>query len=727
MTKQPEPLDPFSMLLILLCGAAAMTFSVLAWFARHCAFPILFLLLLAQTATATVVPIKSPTANTGMASAWAVQSTHKSPGTAFATALHAVGNHKTVQLRHGPRWFQGRVVWTDRIHDLALVWVDGLTVPAWRVLSNKPRNGTRVKLASILRPLDITITGQTAREIYYADATTRINNPTFPGDSGAAILALLSDGRTWAAIGIHHGVSDYRTSDQRRVPTIQTGFSYAYTTAPMADWLRRFDPSCGCPIRTTGTRRQPAQDTPCVFGSCPAPVHASPTSSINATTVPLPQAPTVRPATKQLATTNPAAVDPAKLDALIKRHTYAWLTSHKEQIRGPEGKRGPPGESVTGPTGPRGFTGNDGKNGEDAEVDYSQLAQTFAQNHGQQLVNQFGAEFGVKFNQQIDHIEQTNSVELNGLRSRIAANAQATSSQQTTLKGLVDLVREISRTTSMGQQATSGPSQTDSKIPGWAITLAKGAAVIAAPQVAVPGGIGVGVAMWLGRRWWQRRKKKRPKQEPITDDDSDSPAEVENTDTRTTDVAQASHMPGEQLDAPPTQAGDEQQQSVDSGPPISDSPRPDEPAEPTKKFELDRLAARSPDYTTAWAEHAASAGKDIGTEAQRLALYVDALDAIAGGALVLPGVDNARKWVRSVKRWINREFTNKVGTVPQTDNINHRAFFAFLHAKAVEYLRDGTFENWNPDPDAAGLIDDWIAARMVDRLVFSDSKKATNQ
>ena len=144
-----------------------------------------------------------------------------------------------------------------------------------------------------------------------------------------------------------------------------------------------------------------------------------------------------------------------------------------------------------------------------------------------------------------------------------------------------------------------------------------------------------------------------------------------------------------------------------------------DPNEPQPEpYQLDRLAARPIDYTTAWAEHAASAGRDISAEATKLALYVDAFNAVESGALKLPGVDNGKSFVREIRRWIRAEFAEKVGGEIESDNVNHKAFYAFIHRKAVEFLRDGSFDHWQANTAAADVLDDWISDKLVQKLVF---------
>lgn len=207
---------------------------------------------------------------------------------------------------------------------------------------------------------------------------------------------------------------------------------------------------------------------------------------------------------------------------------------------------------------------------------------------------------------------------------------------------------------------------------GTALKVGGTAAKLAAPEYAIPLSVGLSVAGWLATRV-RNRKRSRPTSAPRSE--------------------------------PPA-----------SGPVVPSAAAPQTVG---PEFELDSLPFQDIDYTTSWADHWVREGKSPELAAKEYAGYVQAFDALARGELKLPGVEDGELFTKQVRNWVARQFKARTAKSPDTNNPNHRAFFAFLHKQAFENIRNGKFNEAAPNPKAADVLEDWVNSKIVGELVFN--------
>lgn len=148
--------------------------------------------------------------------------------------------------------------------------------------------------------------------------------------------------------------------------------------------------------------------------------------------------------------------------------------------------------------------------------------------------------------------------------------------------------------------------------------------------------------------------------------------------------------------------------------PSDASPKPAMTA--ADEFKIENLPLQHIDYTTCWAEHWRNQHADPATALKELELYVQAWQAVRAGSLVLPGIDNPQSVVESLNRWVNRQVTDHAQKALTSENTNHKVFYAHTWKEATHNIREGTFRTWKPNPPAADAIDDWVAARLTEKL-----------
>lgn len=156
-------------------------------------------------------------------------------------------------------------------------------------------------------------------------------------------------------------------------------------------------------------------------------------------------------------------------------------------------------------------------------------------------------------------------------------------------------------------------------------------------------------------------------------------------------------------------------------PPSSDAATSAEPAPAKDDFKIETLPLQHIDYTTCWAEHWRNQHADPATALRELELYVQAWNAVKSGVLLLPGIDNPEPVFAAVNRWVNRQVTDHAQKALTSENTNHKVFYAYTWKTATDYLREGTFRVWKPNPPAADAIDDWVAARLTEKLTQTTS------
>lgn len=138
-------------------------------------------------------------------------------------------------------------------------------------------------------------------------------------------------------------------------------------------------------------------------------------------------------------------------------------------------------------------------------------------------------------------------------------------------------------------------------------------------------------------------------------------------------------------------------------------------------FRIESLPLQHIDYTTCWGEHWRNQHADPATALRELELYVQAWQAVKGGTLSLPGIDNPEAVFAAVSRWVNRQVTDHAQKALTSENTNHKVFFAHTWKDATNNIREGTWRTWKPNPPAADAIDDWVAARLTEKLTQSAS------
>ena len=138
-------------------------------------------------------------------------------------------------------------------------------------------------------------------------------------------------------------------------------------------------------------------------------------------------------------------------------------------------------------------------------------------------------------------------------------------------------------------------------------------------------------------------------------------------------------------------------------------------------FKIENLPLQHIDYTTCWAEHWRNQHADPATALKELELYVQAWQAVKAGTLVLPGIDNPQSVVESLNRWVNRQVTDHAQKALTSENTNHKVFYAHTWKEATHNIREGTFRTWKPNPPAADAIEDWVAARLTEKLTHTST------
>lgn len=212
----------------------------------------------------------------------------------------------------------------------------------------------------------------------------------------------------------------------------------------------------------------------------------------------------------------------------------------------------------------------------------------------------------------------------------------------------------------------SGPGAGWLSVGAW---LAKTAIGLAAPEAAIPLSVGLTAVGWL---WNRARKKKR-------------------------------ELTGE-------------------GDALGGLTPPRSPETTADEFKIENLPLQHIDYTSCWAEHWRNSHADPATALRELELYVQAWQAVNDGHLALPGFDNAKAVFASINKWVNRQVTDHAQKALTSENTNHRVFYAHTWKTATDYLREGTFRAWKPNPQAADTIDDWVAEKLTEKLTAPITK-----
>ena len=132
-------------------------------------------------------------------------------------------------------------------------------------------------------------------------------------------------------------------------------------------------------------------------------------------------------------------------------------------------------------------------------------------------------------------------------------------------------------------------------------------------------------------------------------------------------------------------------------------------------FEVERLPSQPVDYSRAWVDTVAREGGNPAAKAGDLTIYTETLDAVKSGAIALPGLSlpDQQKLANAVRRWVEREFRQRHVSAPQRDNINHKAFLAYLYEKAVERIAAGEFGRNFRYVEAANAIEEWVDSRFA--------------
>ncbi len=276
-----------------------------------------------------------------------------------------------------------------------------------------------------------------------------------------------------------------------------------------------------------------------------------------------------------------------------------------------------------------------------------------------------------------DQIEalKRESLELRGQLERLSedarrADAQPLAVDRSTAAGKSDATSryssspdaETSDAVLRDAGSRSGPGAGWAEVGAW---VAKTAIGLAAPEAAIPLSVGLTAVGWL----WNRARKKKQR-----DDDP-----TQNGMTRRADTQ-----------------------------PLAEK-EPDE-------FKIENLPLQHIDYTSCWAEHWRNSHADPATALRELELYVQAWQAVNDGHLALPGFDNAKAVFASINKWVNRQVTDHAQKALTSENTNHRVFYAHTWKTATDYLREGTFRAWKPNPQAADTIDDWVAEKLTEKL-----------
>lgn len=154
--------------------------------------------------------------------------------------------------------------------------------------------------------------------------------------------------------------------------------------------------------------------------------------------------------------------------------------------------------------------------------------------------------------------------------------------------------------------------------------------------------------------------------------------------------------------------------STDPASPAELKPKATEP-----DFKIENLPLQHIDYTSCWAEHWRNQHADPATALRELELYVQAWLAVSAGMLALPGFDDGKAIFAAVNRWVNRQVTDHAQKALTSENTNHKVFYAHTWKVATGFIREGTFRVWAPNPPAADAIDDWVAAKLTEKLTQS--------
>lgn len=206
---------------------------------------ILLILLTCQTSFATVSAIRN---GSGEGHAFAVES--DADGSSWVTAKHCVDKPGQISIFHSGRWYAGRLAWSSRNDDSAVVYVPKLSVSSTLTLSDRrPPAGKSAELITTRRTLKLTISKVDAGELWYTSGPNDEITGTFSGDSGAPIVATTKEGQR-VVVAIHNG---------KTAILQQSGFgpmrSHGSRPLNCLQWLRAVSPSCLCPR----TQQQPFQ------------------------------------------------------------------------------------------------------------------------------------------------------------------------------------------------------------------------------------------------------------------------------------------------------------------------------------------------------------------------------------------------------------------------------------------------------------------------------------